>query len=404
MLHPFDVARDSCPPAGGATVGGGAATIFPLRRLASVADDVEQPCNSDVCGEFELLLSDWSPCSHACGGGTVTRDASCVRVSDMSPAALSKCPAAASAVTTRACNVQACDVFVYRAGPWSTCNATCDGVRTREVTCVRVAMDDVGVPEATVASSVCAAVAGAVVPTEWEACNTNTVACFCRNNTCSGHGVCLAGVSRCVCEPGYSGSACERSACAVAASPPIADLGAVDVDGACCLSRSMDADGRCCDSGVVDSSGVCCSSGVIDACGVCDGTAVVVDAAGVCCDGQLDASGLCCPAAVGLDSCRVCGGVHNCVSRYTVDVTSRVDVLHPARWTAFRAVVVAALAASIAREESALSLVAIERVDIHTRVVHDEPQRVVRVEVEPPSPTSEKDVQAVQSILDALAA
>jgi hypothetical protein len=43
-------------------------------------------------------------------------------------------------------------------------------------------------------------------------------------------------------------------------------------------------------------------------------------------------------------------------------------------------------------------------VDIHTRVVHDEPQRVVRVEVEPPSPTSEKDVQAVQSILDALAA
>jgi hypothetical protein len=374
-----------------------------------------RPCNTDACGAFVLVVGDWTACSHTCGGGTSTRQVSCVRSADLTEVSLALCNAtgADGPPTTRACNVQSCDMFRFVASPWLNCTATCGGTRSRSLKCVKNALDtgsDGGAADADVAMSLCERVAGLVRPATVESCDASA-ACFCYNNACSGHGVCLAGRNRCVCDAGYSGRLCERSSCEPStpanASVLVAAVdGVVDVDGVCCTGV-MQRGGRCCSgaTAVLDSSGACCASGVVDVCGVCDGNATVVDAAGVCCSGMLDGSGLCCPADVAVDSCGVCGGVSNCATLYTVDFTAQVDVLHPLRWPLFRAASLASLAAAVARPVADLSLLAIDRVDITTQVVVDLPQRVVSIEALPYVSTPAADailVQTVSTVTEAL--
>ncbi len=247
-----------------------------------------RPCGAAACDRFVIVTQEWGPCSHACGEGVSHRTRMCVLVHNMLQVDESFCShLLPSYPTTRTCNLQSCDVYRFKTSEWSACSSACAGTRTRSIACVLSSMTgDAAVDEA-VPVSHCYGVAGVVVPSAEETCEHDGASCFCFQNDCSGHGTCLGGKNRCLCDSGYTGLYCQHQQCSsrsgggADANQTASGVKTVpmptDASGMCC-SGVLKPDKSCCDGvdAVLDAKGACCASSTnLDACGVCDGNATV---------------------------------------------------------------------------------------------------------------------------------
>ena len=300
--------RECSQPCGGGIMRreawcvGNLGTAVNSSNCAGIAREIARPCNSQVCSPFALVLSEWSQCSHACGGGVATRTAKCHRVNlfgellDEVDARLHCATELKDSTLSKSCNPHPCDVLHYAVTPWSECSSLCDGVRTRNVTCVStpaIPHDAVALSHSHGHSSSaevpllsCKRVLSLLEPRASEACHTNATLCDILAPTRAFNATTDANIT---------------------------------------ISAPLDALGAACAADVP-----------IDACGVCNGTGRFVDASGICCTGDLDANGLCCPPDIGLDSCMVCGGTDSCAAAYTIHIHSETDFrASPRQWDAF---------------------------------------------------------------------
>ena len=96
-----------------------------------------QSCNTQACDTYAWQYGGWSTCSVACGGGGVsTRSAVCMDVTTGTAASTSACSALGSPITSESCGSAACPAYEWIYSAWSTCSATCGGgVSTRTATC-----------------------------------------------------------------------------------------------------------------------------------------------------------------------------------------------------------------------------------------------------------------------------
>lgn len=281
--------------------------LLPRSSCLQEKEEAFEPCATNDCPRSEPYwrLGSWGRCSVHCGGGTASRDATCIDPLLNAETTPERCGPPPSPLE-RPCNTRPCRVGVWRAGPWGSCSSTCSskGSMSRDVRCV--ALDSDG--EQPLDDRECLAT-GAAKPKDTAQCGKVSCGGCGAHSRCSGNGACWdaklvhsdaePGHTACACSPGFLGDTCEV--------PPGCLSGVVDSAGRCC-SGAVGRRGQCCTSGAaVDFEGQCCKSGVLDACGVCDGPSIAVDVAGSCCPGPLDAAGLCCPSGH-LDECGVCDG------------------------------------------------------------------------------------------------
>eukprot|EP00899_Mesostigma_viride_P008004 jgi/Mesvir1/17204/Mv07622-RA.1 len=255
---------------------------------------------SSECSSTFWEVGPWGACSAPCSSGMAKRTVTCIiqLPSGMQLATDdSFCCGAPAPAATAACNTAPCTntSYVWLVSDWGPCSVACGtGSTVRSVECWsadrtrRASVAD----ESTKCSS--------PKPSLVAECNTQPCDAdlFCRNQTCSDRGVCQDGV--CVCNAGWSGLTCQRPAgCATEVSadgqccPSVMDIqmrcctsatAVRDSAGACCESGQLDACGVCdgnavatdrsgaCCPTVLDGNGACCFSGALDECSVCDGT------------------------------------------------------------------------------------------------------------------------------------
>lgn len=224
--------------------------------------------------------SPWQSCSKRCGAGESTRTASCI--SD----GVSECSEDSKEPLSRECNTIPCNVFSWVETQWGECSSSCGGgTQTRNVTCVdsegQISSDNACIhttkpsdsrscntqPCDLCQSSICL---GRGVCREGE--------CDCSDGYsgthCETHKSCVSGVVdrylQC-CASGVtdsSGECCDEGS-RIDSSGSCCS-GEIDVCGVCNGSNKfIDIQGECCK--VIDADGVCCSSGILDECGVCNG-------------------------------------------------------------------------------------------------------------------------------------
>ncbi len=134
-------------------VNGAAASLSSCRSLARPTT-AQCPSNSWSPGS-------WGQCSATCGGGTQTRPVTC-QSSYGTTVANSLCTDTKPA-TAQSCNIQACPIYTWSTGAWSSCSKTCGGgTQTRAVSCKNGGT--------AVADSFCSA----SKPAPSQSCNTST--------------------------------------------------------------------------------------------------------------------------------------------------------------------------------------------------------------------------------------
>lgn len=186
-------------------------------------------------------------------------------------------------ITEQNCSAIPCEIVSYSKSKWSNCG--CDGVRTRNVTCVNT-FDEEKDP------ALCEA--ARISPPKTNDSCTPTKRCDqtfrkllqqrpsqqCKNLPCSTKGGCNNGI--CECDEGFDGPDCQLDKRSDPTCPP---NGVFGPDGKCCESGVFSYDGVCCkgDNSKVqlDINGECCDQG-LDFCGICGGTGTP-DAIGRCC-------------------------------------------------------------------------------------------------------------------------
>lgn len=93
----------------------------PTQPLATLHLDLSR---GPSCKGPYWAYSPWTACNVTCGGGTVTRVASCEGA-----ASARGCKGAPQQPLEQACNTAACDVFAWRADEWAACTRECGGER-----------------------------------------------------------------------------------------------------------------------------------------------------------------------------------------------------------------------------------------------------------------------------------
>lgn len=120
----------------------GVAACSPVRFNTKSSTNCQEPgCNPPTPtwppddGTSLWRTGDWSACSQPCGGGSQSREVSCVNKNDqLVPEERCK---EAKPISTQDCNTQACtDTPAWVVGSWSQCSLSCGGGKqTRSVEC-----------------------------------------------------------------------------------------------------------------------------------------------------------------------------------------------------------------------------------------------------------------------------
>lgn len=104
---------------------GGVVDLRPAR------DRCYLPCESN-----RFAVSEWGECSAPCGGGVQARQVKCLNANNKEVDA-SFCSNLHPASSERACNVQTCATFSWKALPYAPCDRSCGGgAQTRELVCL----------------------------------------------------------------------------------------------------------------------------------------------------------------------------------------------------------------------------------------------------------------------------
>ena len=222
----------------------------------------------------------WQTCSKRCGTGQSVRTVKCV--SD----GITPCSEADQEPISRECNTVPCDVFSWVESEWSECSAPCGGgTQSRNVSCVSSSgeissetscVQDVRPSNSRNCNQESCDFCGSNICLGRGTCSGAT--CQCNKGYagkyCEVHQSCESGVVdkmlEC-CPSGVlnaSGECCKEGSSLDGTGKCCA--GQVDACGVCNGNATfIDIQGQCC--AVVDANGVCCSSGLIDECGVCNG-------------------------------------------------------------------------------------------------------------------------------------
>lgn len=185
--------------------------------LDSTAPPMMRACNEDPCPETYWDVRDFSVCDAACGGGTRTGRAVCIRSSDDTEVAASACigePPSGSAIVAP-CNPHPCPDYQWSApSAWSACDVECGtGRQTREVSCVDAAVSSPTSP-VHVDPELCVSGASNVRPEPEQKCFISPAVCFgavgAVDDFLSGsrqaNGRCVHG--RCLCRGGFGSRNC----------------------------------------------------------------------------------------------------------------------------------------------------------------------------------------------------
>jgi hypothetical protein len=224
--------------------------------------------------------SPWQSCSKRCGGGESTRTASCI--SDGSV----ECSEDSKESLRRECNTIPCNVFSWIETQWGECSSSCGGgTQTRNITCVdsegNASSDDACLHTTKPSDS------RACNTHPCDLCESSV--CLGRGACTNGKCDCSSGYSGMHCETHESCSSgivdryleCCASGITDSFGECCPEGSSIDSCGSCCSGKIdacgvcnggnnfIDIQGECCK--VIDADGVCCSSGMLDECGVCNG-------------------------------------------------------------------------------------------------------------------------------------
>jgi len=104
------------------------------RCTGLVKDITSQSCNTQACATYSIQYGNWGSCSVSCGSGTQTRAWSCV---SSAGGAVDNAKCSGAPQTQQACNTQACAVYDWKVNGWTACTAACGGgTQSRVVSCV----------------------------------------------------------------------------------------------------------------------------------------------------------------------------------------------------------------------------------------------------------------------------
>lgn len=241
--------------------------------------ETAKTCTTE-CARPYWQYSPWQTCSKRCGTGESTRTATCISDGDVSCSEDSKEP------LTRECNTVPCNVFSWVETQWEECSASCGGgTQTRNVTCVdsqgqpsteNTCLYDTKPPSTRSCNMQPCDFCEASICLGRGVCSNGV--CECSNDYsgqhCEAHKSCDSGVVDNFLECCPSGITSSLGECCPEGST-------IDATGSCCSGKIdacgvcngdnnfIDIQGKCCK--VIDADGVCCSSELLDECGVCNG-------------------------------------------------------------------------------------------------------------------------------------